>query len=629
VDLKPRQRFSAFGLAPDASITQKKEKWMFKQIFRRTKKLARPATLMSIATVAFAIVSSPGGGVDDNSIFELDGNTITTQSQDWDKIFSNSSTAAVTAFTTDVTGAGDDILTGGTTKDTNDFSKWAWKQNATTGVQDKDDLEHAFAAAYRANGHTLIYFGADRFSNSGDSQIGFWFVQDPNVAINHNASGGASGGFDGKHIDGDILIVAHFVNGGAVPQITLYQWSGGTIVQVGNVDTNLCNSTTGTNSICAITNSGSYTTGGWTYTEKASDSPQGTGVFMEGGIDINAFFPTAPCISRFFAETRSSQSTTATLSDFTVPVPFSLCSVDVAKTCSTGALQTAADGSNFVRYTFSGSVSTASGPVFDPTVKDTFPTGATNTHLGLGTSALTTPSCTPVGGVCTVQLCTNCSLGNATPQSYSGYFDVPAPLPASSAANPSGTNPNQIQATASASEGGPQTVTSKVKAWVPNDLSGQSCHVEVGSNLTLAKGCEVDIVSSGSNLFLRVQTEIKVCSTVPVTAGGVQIKGINLTDSVTGSVASNLTLNAPASSSAADLAAACRHFYPHYDPSTCSSTDGRCAFSDTVTLTGAQDDFGNAVSAPVPSSATCRVCPSGACSGVSDTPLPDALGTTP
>ena len=35
------------------------------------------------------------------------------------------------------------------------------------------------AAAYLSSvdGHTLVYFGADRYATNGDSNIGFWFTQ--------------------------------------------------------------------------------------------------------------------------------------------------------------------------------------------------------------------------------------------------------------------------------------------------------------------------------------------------------------------------------------------------------------------------------------------------------------------
>jgi len=608
------------------------------------------------ATVVLAVV---GTGIDNGAFFELDGNASVQSTHDWNQVYAdslnktNTAQAIAAAFVTDGFGAGDDILTGGSTKDPLDFPGWLWKQNNTTSVQDKDDLEHVFAAAYTlSNGHTGIFFGSDRFSNSGDSQMGFWFLQDPTVAINNNAHGGASVGFNVKHMVGDLLIVAHFVNGGAVPQITLFTWVGGSagIQQVGSVDNNLCNPSTGSvPDICAITNVAAAGQS-WSFTEKASDNPGVSGTFMEGGIDLQNALGSSPCFNVFFAETRSSQTPSSTLSDFTKPVPFVLCSIDASKSCSSASILTNSNtGANTVHYTFTGAVTAPQANAWDATITDTFPAGAANTHLGSGSDPSVAPACTPVNGACTITIPGVIASGGPG-VSYSGSFDMTAPLPASDATHPNGTNPNQMTATAAPGSGGPQTVSlsgANFRLWAANDSAGQGCHLSFGSNLTLAKGCAVNLVLPGqpgnttSDIILQVQTEIRICSTVPVSQGGVQVKGINIVDNVIGSIASNLSLNAPTGATPN-----CIHYYPTYNPSTCASTDGRCSFTDTASVVGTTpanvdcstnptaagcpvDDFGNHVSAPLPQSATCRVCPSGACSGSSDTPFPDPLGTKP
>jgi hypothetical protein len=596
-----------------------------------SKVLLRVGSTLCLAALAVTGVVAIGTGIDDGVIFELDGNASVESTHDWNQVYadflsnftSNSAGAIVSQFIPDGIGAGDDILQGGTTKDTNDFPGWGWKQNSTTSVQDKDDIGHAFAAAYKLpNGHTGIFFGADRFSNSGDSQMGFWFVQDPNVAINHNATGGLSGGFNGHHMDGDLLIVSHFVNGGAVPQITLFKWDGptNTIKQIGNPDNNLCNPATGSvPDICAITNGGAIGQT-WNITEKASDSPPLTGLFIEGGIDLQAAIGGSPCFNVFFAETRSSQSPTATLSDFTQPKPFQLCTVDISKSCNSAQVQTLADGSNNVHYTFTGAVFSPNGTVFDPTVTDIFPVGAFNTKLGAGSNPANASTCTlDANNGCTLSISASGGLtGAGLP--FSGSFDMPAPLPASNNNNPAGTNPNQVKATAAPNEGGPHTVTSKQHPWSPNDAPGQACNVPTPAALSITKGCTVNIVPFNGALALQVDAEIRICNTVPVSQGGVQVKGISLTDSVFGTLGTNLVLDAPSATQSG-----CLHFYPSMKPSTCSSTDGRCAFSDTATISSGVNDFGVVVPAPVPAtaSATCRVCPLGACSATSDTPFPD------
>src|SRR5439155_19476645 len=97
---------------------------------------------------------------------------------------------------------GDDHTTfvGGGSKDPNDISDWA----ADTGSNpDKDDIEHAYAVQYSipptancpggsgaATNCDVLYFGLDRFSNNGDAQSGFWFLQNEiSVTVNKNGGG--------------------------------------------------------------------------------------------------------------------------------------------------------------------------------------------------------------------------------------------------------------------------------------------------------------------------------------------------------------------------------------------------------------------------------------------------------
>ena len=66
--------------------------------------------------------------------------------------------------------------------------------------------------------------------NNGDANVGFWFLQDPTVgctAIDPPGTGGGStASFTGDHVDGDLLVVSEFTNGGVVNAINVYQWDG-------------------------------------------------------------------------------------------------------------------------------------------------------------------------------------------------------------------------------------------------------------------------------------------------------------------------------------------------------------------------------------------------------------------
>src|SRR5262249_11370344 len=178
--------------------------------------------------------------------FELDANATTgvlgpsgstTTSHDWDQVFADNqpqlaapiatSGALASTFVTDVVNStGDDILTGGGSKDTQGIQQGPWLFTASK-PQAKNDITHAYAAAYTDpdNGHLILYAGLDRFDNSGDATAGFWFYhnqigQNPNVTTN----GGHP--FIGKHVNGDLLLVSDFTQGGSVSTVKVFQWVG-------------------------------------------------------------------------------------------------------------------------------------------------------------------------------------------------------------------------------------------------------------------------------------------------------------------------------------------------------------------------------------------------------------------
>ena len=239
--------------------------------------------------------------------FELDGNAVTNGHDDWSNVlagtggdFNHSSMSDATNDST--------YFTGGGSKDGHDLSDWAYNN---LGAQDKDEITNAYSAAYINNGHLDLYFGADRYANSGDSTAGFWFFQNK-VTLD------GSGGFNGVHKVGDLLIVSDFTNGGAISGIAAYKWNGSGLTPFtatgGDCATHLADA------LCAIVNQVDATSP-WAYTPKSGSA--GTfpaiGSFLEGGIDLNdsnVFGANVPCFSTYLVETRASQSTDSTLSDF-------------------------------------------------------------------------------------------------------------------------------------------------------------------------------------------------------------------------------------------------------------------------------------------------------------------------
>ena len=84
-----------------------------------------------------------------------------------------------------------------------------WQCNQDSNVNSKIDIVNAYATSYTAqNGDQILYFGLERNANTGDANVGFWFLQDANV--NCESIAGSTATFTGDHLDGDLLIVSAF-----------------------------------------------------------------------------------------------------------------------------------------------------------------------------------------------------------------------------------------------------------------------------------------------------------------------------------------------------------------------------------------------------------------------------------
>lgn len=307
-----------------------------------------------------------------NDIFELDGNAATTGTgDDWDRIANNTGSAAPSVFLTDPSApAVDRIFTGGGSKDERDISGANSWSNTDGAPPDKNDIEHAFAGAYQNGAEMLIYFGADRFSNNGDSAVGFWFFQD-------NVSANADGSFNGKHIPGDILVTSDFRNGGGVSVINVFKWVGGrnplqllasgAPAQPGSSTTPSCLQLGGVDVACAIANRAATPVplvwpGGYVFKGGGNDGNFPISTLFEGGINITRLLGTSStCFTSFMAMTRTSASTTAQLKDFVVG-RFPLCGISVSKTCN-GPTTVSPDGDSFRNKYTVAITNTGSGPV--------------------------------------------------------------------------------------------------------------------------------------------------------------------------------------------------------------------------------------------------------------------------
>jgi hypothetical protein len=295
--------------------------------------------------IGSVLASSTALAVHDDGYFELDRNATSSAApgDDWDVIDdgsgdpNNDDTADASSFTAD--GIGPTIFTGGGSKD--DLNTTGWKHKSGQ-VPDKDELLDAYAARY----DDILYFGADRYSNSGDAVMGFWFFQEEVTA----QPGGSFG--PGTHTDGDVLVLSDFTQGGGNVTIRVYQWNGpdGDIAGSGSINgtLDLLAGTVDQTADCvgppSVPNGDPYcatvntqdTASPWPFQAKAAGSPENVfppGHFFEGGIDLGFLDLGEECFASFLAETRSSTSVDATLKDF-VGGTFERCETTVTTTPS-------------------------------------------------------------------------------------------------------------------------------------------------------------------------------------------------------------------------------------------------------------------------------------------------------
>jgi len=279
--------------------------------------------VLSILLQYAAFVMAPAAlAVHDEGLFELDGNAVSDPAvagDDWDKVKAGTSSAFSTKFDHDLVDSQNDDTFKGSTGDDQAISDWRWV--TAKASQAKNDIADAFAAAYTAkNGHTIAYFGLDKWEADGDNFVGFWFFKNA-VAPSGDGSTAAGDPFSGSHAVGDILVLADYTNGGAVSTFNVYKWvgTGGNIGPAHTLQTVAsgvpCTTAPG-DLACGATNAGTVTAP-WPFDGRdgaPGEFPAGT--FFEGGIDLTALGLDVGCFTSFQGETRSSQEVTATLSDF-------------------------------------------------------------------------------------------------------------------------------------------------------------------------------------------------------------------------------------------------------------------------------------------------------------------------
>ncbi len=388
------------------------------------------------------------------------------------------------------------------------------------------------------------------------------FFQSQVQAINGQFVG-PDGVTPATHTIGDILIIANLLNGGAQVNLQVFKWVGGSnpLQLLANDVGAKCGTNTDPN-VCAISNDNSETAP-WSYTPK-SGTPGvfPTFSFIEGGINVSALLGgQGACFSSFMAETRSSQSQSATLKDFALG-QFNTCKMDITKDCPTVSFD---PSTNLLTYTYNVTVTNSGfGTVFDLVVTDT-PQGQPSTQFSLD------------------------SLATGASHTFTGTF--------TQTPSPSMPNPptNTATAVAAASDGGQQSVTA-------GPATAQCQHVDFDSSLMVTKSCTSRVVVENNRVVVAVDVQGSVCNIAPDPSTGdfpEPIDNVVVTDDPAITPINLGTL----------LTGQCKDYTSTYFPSTVigNGLPHDQNYSDTVTAAGTgritQSSRANTASA------NCPLCP--------------------
>lgn len=531
---------------------------------------------------------------------------------------------------------------------------WSYQAKSTSN---KTTLNAAYAADYFSlSGDHIVIFGGDRASENGSTNIGFWLLKDPTVA----PKGTTGGGFDGKHVDGDILALSQFTNGGGNAIVQVYEWNHavcGTasknlsagVGQCAEVNLKVLSPPSQTCSAgalnCAITNTATnFPTTTATWATPANGYPVTTPpnqitapLFFEGGINLSALATSGGCFTHFLMETRSSPTVEAELKDFLLG-KFPECSIEVTKACPL-CRPDSSNTTNPFQYEVQGTVkNTGGGTLFSAIVTDdggtpndttddlkfdcgTLAIGATKNWGNLASSPPGPNDCTPTGANAT----RNCGTTHAAGTCFN------------SSQNPA-TNTAHVTSSSSSGPGG-------IPVNDDSDLATcASC--PVSPKIEISKVCTTNLELNGGKVVVRVDFKGKVHNTGNDNLNNVFVSEDQNADGTID--VSQLTLQ-PLDSSGNPLGSPCTSctlapdqfasFSSTYYPSTLSggATDvggndvttgnqtvspgntGRAQFNDTTKGTGTSSlRLPNCTTNCFPTvdnshTAHCVVCPLGAC----------------
>ena len=506
-------------------------------------------------------------------IFELDGNAIDEPqvSDDWSALNSTGHPGVVFSGVLDDPGQ-NTVFVGGK-KDIQDISQWGWKDNG--GFPDKDDITHAYAAAYKYNGDLIIYFGADRFANNGDAFLGFWFFQNEVVIDKTTGTFKDRQGNPAKHSVGDILVIVNYPQASnASPVISVAEWNPAEADVATNlkllVNTAQCGVSVPGQDVkaCAITNTDLVAIPSpWTYTPKSGAQnffPYES--FFEGGMNITRILGFTPCFSSFMAESRSSDKFTATLKDFVLG-SFPVCGIAVSKACKVARLTDENDNTDKYFYVeFSGQVSNSGAGAI--------PKGAELTVI----DDAGTPNDT-ADDVTIKQTLTD-DLAPGSPVPFSGYFYSDANPPY-----------NTVKASV--------TFSGATLMAVPFSIDCQK--LQLNPNLSLSKSCWTKLESIDSLLAVKAFFKGEVCN-----KGDVPLF-VTVTDDQVGEVLPKTLILPPPPGTTQNCKTIDERSYLPLQANGNETDPCKAMFSDTFTATVTSPIPGVSLD-PVTATANCPLC---------------------
>jgi hypothetical protein len=546
----------------------------------------RVPPLAAVVASTFCLAwSGPVLAVDQLGLFELDGNATSDGfADDWSDLHTGGGDADT------FTGINADpppltIFTGGR-KDIQPISEWSHKSGSSA---DKAEITNAYAAAYNEGGDLIVYFGADRFSNNGDTFLGFWFFKQSITAL-------PDGTFDGEHEQDDTLVLANFPQAtNAVPNIQVLTWD----TSCSKADNNnpqpgqcaaknlrlkyggsgpgaVCSPGVDPQLACAITNEengpNDPTDSPWPYTSKdgfVNQFPYET--FFEGGVNLTQLLGGSggACFASFMAESRASSSPTASLMDFVLD-SFPVCAISVTKQCSGGTLNAA---QTHITYDVTGTVTNDGfGTIHDVNVSDVPAFDAGSLQWSANPATLAGQSSINYSATITVPLANN------------GFI-------------------NTVTATANTAAGGTGTELS--------DTAQSTCpQIQVNPAASVTKQCWSTVAIENNTVVAKVNVSGTVCNT-----GDSNLTNVSVVDNKAGTLLSSASLVAPADpANPGDTPGACQNYSGNYTPDAAldlnddPTTDPTAVvFKDTVTVS-ATDIFGQALSPQPTAQATCPLC---------------------